>query len=133
MRMVKDPETLTRRPRAAAPPVPVPAEFAALHGIALLALVQRRQYDDALGAMARDDALTGEARRERVARAYRRACAELDDYRAEFEAALRAEGERLRGARSGQLAAFERWTGDAAARRAARAVFAHPPSPEAEP
>jgi hypothetical protein len=108
----------------------VPAKFAALHGIALLALVQRRQYDEALAAMARDDALTGDARREHVARAHRRACAELDDYRAQFEAALRAEGERLREARSGQLPAFERWTGDAAAVRAARAVFALPSPPE---
>jgi hypothetical protein len=131
--MVRDPETLTRRPRTGAPTVTVPAEFAALHGIALLALVQRRQYDDALGAMARDDPLTGAARRERVARAYRRACAELDAYRVEFEAALRAEGERLRGAQAGLLPAFERWTGDAAAMRAARAVFAHPPPPEPGP
>jgi hypothetical protein len=131
--MTTEPDSLTRRPRAAAPPVPVPAEFEALHGIALLALVQRRQYDDALGAMARENALTGDARRERVARAYRRACAELDDYSAQFEEALRGEGPRLREARPMLLAAFERWTGDDAAMRAARAVFAHPPPPEAGP
>jgi hypothetical protein len=128
--MVKDPDTLTRPPRRSARAVPVPAEFTALHGIALLALVQRRQYDEAVGAIGRDDALTGDARRERVARAHRRACAELDDYRAQFEETLRREDRRLRESPAGPPPAYERWTGDAAAMRAARAVFAHPPPPE---
>jgi hypothetical protein len=61
---------------------------------------ERYYVETILGPSAENDAVW----RERTARAHRRACAELDDYRAQFAAAMRA----------------------------ARAVFDHPP-PEAAP